>query len=87
MVRQAVEKRVRRTVISLRGITKNARDRREHHKAIEFHFARCFVEQPCAVRLWSEDGSHAFGRERRERGIVDYHRKMKDDRAADAPRS
>jgi hypothetical protein len=30
------------------------------------------------VRLWSEDGSHAFGRERRERRIVDYHREMKE---------
>ena len=82
MVRQAVEKGVRRAVISLSGIAENARDRREHHEAIEFHFPGCFVEQPCAVRLWSEDGSHALGRERRERRIVDHHREMKDDRAA-----
>jgi hypothetical protein len=65
MVRQAVEKGVRRTVISLSGITKNARNRREHHKAIQFHFEGCLVEEPCAIRLWSEDGSHAFGCERR----------------------
>ena len=30
------------------------------------------------MRLWSEDGSHAFGRERHERCIVDYHREMKE---------
>ena len=30
------------------------------------------------MRLWSEDGSHAFGCERRERGVVDYHREMKE---------
>src|SRR5258708_40094069 len=30
------------------------------------------------MRLWSEDGSHAFGRECRERCIVDYHREMKE---------
>ena len=77
MMRQAVEKCIRRAVISLRGIAENARDRGEHDKAIEFHFSRCFVKQPCAVRLWSENGSHAFGRERGERRIVDHHREMK----------
>src|SRR6202040_889636 len=78
VVRQAVEKGIRRTVISLSGITKNARDRREHDKAIQFHFEGSLVQEPCAVRLWPEDSSHALGRERRERGIVDYHREMKE---------
>src|ERR1700675_240404 len=30
------------------------------------------------MRLWSEDGSHAFGRERRERCVVKYQREMKE---------
>jgi len=34
------------------------------------------------VCLWSEDGSNALGRKRRERRVVDYHRKMKETRAS-----
>ena len=82
MMREAIDESIRRAVISLRRIAENARDRREHDEAIEIHFPRCFVQQPCAVRLGSENGSHALGRERRERRIVDHHREMKDDRAA-----
>ena len=78
MVRQAVDKGVRRAVISLRRIAENARDRGEHDEAIELHFPRRFVEQPCALRLRFEHASHALGGERGEWRIVDHHREMKD---------
>jgi hypothetical protein len=34
------------------------------------------MEQPGSVCLWFENGPHALGRERRERRIINHHRKM-----------
>ena len=35
-------------------------------------------KQPRAVCLWSENGSHALGREQRERRIINHHREMEE---------
>ena len=78
MMRERIDEGVRRAVISLRRIAENARDRRKHDEAIEIHFPRRLVQQPCALRLGCDHGSHALGGERGERRIVDHHREMKD---------
>ena len=49
MMRERIEEGVGRAVISLRRIAEDARDRREHHEAIERQVARAFVQQPGAA--------------------------------------
>ncbi len=44
MMRERIDKSVRRAVIALCGIAENARDRREHDEAIERHLARRLVQ-------------------------------------------
>ena len=77
MMREGIDKGIRRAVISLRRIAENARDRRKHDEAIEIHFPRRLVQQPCALRLGADHGSHALGGECGERRIVDHHREVK----------
>ncbi len=78
MMRERVDKGVGRAVISLRRIAEDARDGRKHDEAIELHFPRRLVQQPCTLRLWCDHGSHPLAGERGKRRIVDHHREMKD---------
>ena len=78
MMRQRIEKGIGRAVISLRRIAEDARDGREHDKAIELHVPRPFVQQPGAMRLRCHHGPHALAGERGERRVVDHHREVED---------
>src|SRR6187551_1630881 len=76
MMRQRVDKSIRRAVIRLRWIAEDARDRRKHDEAIEIHLPRRFMQQPGALRLWCDYGTHPLGGEGCERSIVDHHREV-----------
>ncbi len=74
---QRVEHCVGRSVIGLARRSEHARDRRKHDEMIECQLARGFVQIPSAERLGVADFGEAFGRHRRQRSVVEDHRRVK----------
>ena len=61
MVGERIEEGIRRRVVPLRRISEDARNRGEHHEAVEIETLRAFVQQPRAVRFRSHHRAQPLG--------------------------